>query len=266
MDGTLNNQSVETAQTSFSYADARLYFGSSVLVAGTEPIAITGSVPVDLPFASVQPDSNQISLQANVQDEGLALLNLFTNQVTWVEGQGQINVEVQGTLDQPIVTGNASVKNATLKAQALPEPLTNVTGTVQFNGDRLIVEGIQGQYNRGELTASGVLPIFASQEAQQLAATNPLTVSLDNLTLNLQGLYQGGVSGNVLITGTALEPEIGGEIRLMNGQILVGESTDAPSPATGGGGAGSPTTTVNSPIEFAGLRLILDENVRVTAN
>ena len=263
VDGTLNNQSVETAQASFSYADARLYFGSSVLVAGTEPIAITGSVPVQLPFASVQPDSNQISLQANVQDEGLALLNLFTNQVTWVEGQGQINVEVQGTLDQPIVTGNASVKNATLKAQALPEPLTNVTGTVQFNGDRLIVEGIQGQYNRGELTASGVLPIFASQEAQQLAVTNPLTVSLDNLTLNLEGLYQGGVSGNVLITGTALEPEIGGEIRLMNGQILVGESTDAPSPATGGG-AGSPTTTVNSPIEFAGLRLILDENVRVT--
>ncbi len=260
---TLNNQSVETAQASFSYYDGRLYLGSTVLVAGTEPIEITGSIPIGLPFASVQPNSNQISLQANVQDEGLALLNLFTNQVTWVEGQGQLNVEVQGTLNQPIVTGNLSVFDATLKAQALPQPLTDVTGTAQFNGDRIVVEGIQGEYNQGEVTASGVLAIFPNREAQQLAATNPLTVSLDDLTLNLQGLYQGGVSGNVAITGTALAPKIGGEIRLMNGQVSIGQSADARSPAAGRG-AGGATTTVSSPIEFAGLRLILDEDVRVT--
>lgn len=263
VEGTLNAQPVQTAQLSLSYNNARLNFGSTVLVAGTEPIEITGSIPIGLPFASVQPNSNQISLQANVQDEGLALLNLFTNQVTWVEGQGQLNVEVQGTLNQPIVTGNLSVFDATLKAQALPQPLTDVTGTAQFNGDRIVVEGIQGEYNQGEVTASGVLPIFANREAQQLAATNPLTVSLDNLAVNLQGLYQGGVRGNVVITGTALAPEIGGEIRLMNGQVSLGQSADAGSSAASRGASGA-TTTVSSPIEFAGLRLILDEDVRVT--
>lgn len=257
IEGTLSNQPVETAQVSFSYNDARLNFGSTVLVAGTEPVEIAGSIPVPLPFASVQPDSKQISLQANVQDQGLALLNLFTDQVAWVEGQGQLNVEVQGTLDQPIVIGNLFVENATLKTQALPEPLTNVTGIAQFNGDRLIVENIQGQYNRGQLTASGVLPIFTSAAAQQLAISNPLTVSLNNLALNLQGLYQGGMSGNVVITGTALKPEIGGEIKFMDGQVLIGESA-ATSPA-----ASSGATTTGIPIEFAGLRLILDENVRI---
>jgi len=177
-----------------------------------------------------------------------------------VKGQGQLNVEVQGTLDQPIVIGNLSVENATLKAQALPEPLTNVTGTAQFNGDRLIVENIRGQYNRGQLTASGVLPIFTSSTAQQLALSNPLTLSLDNLALNLQGLYQGGVGGNVVITGTALKPEIGGEIQLMDGQVLIGEAA-ATSPA--GTAASGGATTTETAIEFAGLRLILDENVRI---
>ena len=81
------------------------------------------------------------------------------------------------------------------------------------------------------MTASGVLPIFANREAQQLAATNPLTVSLDDLTLNLPGLYQGGVSGNVAITGTALAPEIGGEIQLMDGQIFIAQAELAASPA-----------------------------------
>ncbi|WNN89534.1 hypothetical protein [Gloeocapsopsis dulcis] len=79
VEGSVNQQPIENAQLSFSYNDARLNFGSTVLVAQTQPVEITGSIPIALPFASIQPDSNQISIQANVQDEGLALLNLFTN-------------------------------------------------------------------------------------------------------------------------------------------------------------------------------------------
>jgi translocation and assembly module TamB len=179
-------------------------------------------------------------------------------------------------LNEPIITGNVNVNNATLKAEALSEPLTNVTGTIQFNGDRLVVEGIQGQYSRGNLTAAGILPIFASQQAQQEAATNPLTVSLNDLALKVEGLYQGGVSGNVAITGTALKPAIGGAIQLNNGEVslaqkaanptakatITPELINLPPQATE-----SPTTspTALPPIEFAALKLILDDNVRVTS-
>lgn len=240
VEGTVNQQPIENAQLSFSYKDARLNFGSTVLVAQTQPVEVTGSIPVALPFASVQPDSNQISIQANVQDEGLALLNLLTNQVAWVEGQGQLNVEVQGTLDQPVVRGEAVVKNATFKAEALPEPLTNVTGTVQFNGDRIIVPGVTGQYNTGEVTAEGTIPIFATQAAQQLAA-NPLTVSLEDLDLDLKGRYQGGVSGNVIIAGTALSPDISGKIRLTNGQVSLAGTEGTPATTAGTPPSGTST-------------------------
>jgi translocation and assembly module TamB len=264
VEGTVNRQPIKNAQLSFSYDDARLNFGSTVLVAQTQPVEITGSIPVALPFASIQPDSNQISIQANVQDEGLALLNLFTNQVAWVNGQGQVNVEVQGTLNQPVVTGEAVVKNATLKAEALPEPLTNVTGTVQFSGDRIIIPSIQAQYSREPITASGILPIFATPQTQQLAANNPLTISLNDLNVDLEGLYQGGVSGNVVITGTALSPNLGGTIRLSDGEILVGGTEAAPASAAGGTPADSATATSSSPIDLTGLRLVLGEDVQVT--
>jgi translocation and assembly module TamB len=247
VDGTINKQAVQTGQVSFNYNNARLNFGSTVLVTGTQPVQIAGSVPFGLPFASVQPDSNQISINARVQDEGLALLNLFTNQqVTWVNGQGQVNVDVQGTLNQPIINGIATVNNATFQAQALPDPLTNVTGTLQFNGDTLTVESLQGQYNKGAVTAAGVLPIFARQAAQAEAATNPLTVSVNNLDLNVQGLYQGGVSGDVLIGGTALSPDIGGTIQLNNGQVLIGQSNTAGAKPSGtqNGNATDNATTI----------------------
>lgn len=247
VDGTINKQAVQTGQLSFNYNNARLNFGSTVLVTGTQPVQISGSVPFELPFASVQPDSNQISINAKVQDEGLGLLNLFTHQqVTWVNGQGQVNVDVQGTLSQPIINGVATVNNATFQAQALTEPLTNVTGTVQFNGDRLTVESLQGQYNKGAVTAVGVLPILARQAAQAEAAANPLKVSVNNLNLNIQGLYQGGVSGDILIGGTAFSPDIGGDIQLSNGQVLIGQSsTDSTKQASKQGGMNSATRLLN---------------------
>ncbi|BAY10419.1 translocation/assembly module TamB domain-containing protein [Calothrix sp. NIES-2098] len=287
VNGSLNNQSVQSAQVSFTYNNARLNFGSNVLVTGTQPIQISGSVPARLPFASAQPNSNQINIQANVQNEGLAVLNVLNNQVKWVDGQGKVNVQVQGTLARPETTGTATINNATIAVQSLSEPLTNVTGTARFAGDRLIVDNLQGQYSRGQLTAAGILPIFASQNAQQQAAANPLTVALDNLRVNLQGLYQGGVSGNAAITGTAFTPKLGGRIKLNNGEVSLGQATSktsgttptteststspeitvtTPESATATNSATTSTTsnTAKIPIEFANLELALADNVRVT--
>ncbi len=303
---TLNKQPVQTGQVNFDYNDARLNFDSSLLVTGTQPVIITGSVPAPLPFAEVQPDSNQISINANVNNEGLALLNLFTNnQVAWVNGQGQVDLNVQGTLNEPIINGNVTLNDATFSAQALSEPLTNVTGTAQFNGSTVNVQGIQGTYNEGQVSASGILPILQPQQG----VVNPLTVSIaDKLNFEIAGLYEGGVGGDIVLRGTALKPVIGGEIELSDGQVIIGNSAtgEKKSAATAAANANvinlnreevnpnvtptaessaNPVVTVegstkpaatadaststatppNLPIEFADLRLILDDDVRVTS-
>lgn len=291
---TLNKQPVQTGQVNFDYNDARLNFDSSLLVTGTQPVIITGSVPAPLPFAEVQPDSNQISINANVNNEGLALLNLFTNnQVAWVNGQGQVDLNVQGTLNEPIINGNVTLNDATFSAKALSEPLTNVTGTAQFNGTTVNVQGIQGTYNEGQVSASGILPILQPQQA----VANPLTVSIaDKLNFEIAGLYEGGVGGDIVLRGTALKPVIGGEIELSDGQVIIGNSATGekksaataaananvinreelnvnvtptaesnPSPVITPESSTSTATPPNLPIEFADLRLILDDDVRVTS-
>ncbi|MBD2411423.1 translocation/assembly module TamB domain-containing protein [Nostoc calcicola FACHB-3891] len=290
---TLNQQTVQTGQLKFDYNNARVNFDSTLLLTGTQPIAITGSIPAALPFVAVKPDNNQISVNAKVNNEGLALLNVFTNnQVSWVNGEGEVDVNVQGTLNQPIINGTARVNNATFTAQALSEPLTKVTGTILFNGDTINVENIQGNYNQGLVAASGILPIFTPEQG----ASNPLSVSIEKqLDFKVPALYEGGVSGNAVIRGTALKPIIGGEIQLSNGQVIVGKSaTDSSTAAT----TSEPTsitlntpetntnntvttpetntnntvttpetsapTRPNLPVEFADLRLILGDDVRVT--
>ena len=239
INGTLNQKPINSAQASFSYDNARLNLGSKVVVAGSnEPIQITGSVPYALPFAAVKPDSDQITLDVNVQNQGLGVLNLLTNQVAWQGGQGRVQLQVRGTIKQPLATGTATVNNATISAQALPgEPLTQVTGLARFNRDRIQVERIQGNFSRGNVQAKGVIPIFANLKPNDPDQANPLTVNLNQLVLNLKDRYQGGASGNVVITGAAFSPIIGGDLRLANGKVLLTQQVAAAAKAALSGGA-----------------------------
>lgn len=259
--GLLNGTEIEQAQGSFSYRNARLDFGSSLVLQGTgsEPIGITGSLPVPLTDAP-------ISLDVNVKDAGLALLNLLNNQVALVGDpqnpiKGAVKVAVRGTIKQPLVQGSAEIQNATLQARTLPEPLTKVNGLIRFTGDRLRVETLQGQFTQGNVVAQGVLPIFDPFEEGDGDQTNPLSVTLDQIRLRLKGIYQGGVNGNIQVTGSALNPVLGGTIRLTDGEVLLSASTEGEA-AGGAGGDGQPPAGSN--VEFAGLNIELGDRLRVT--
>ncbi|OUL35441.1 hypothetical protein BV372_11400 [Nostoc sp. T09] len=267
-EGTINQKKVESATASFSYDNARLNFGSNVIVAGPEPVNINGSIPYKLPFASATPDSDQISLDVKVKNEGLALLNVLTNQVMFEKGEGEVDLTVRGTRQQPQVVGVASVNDATFSAQALPGKVRRVTGKVTFDFDRILVENLQGRFSRGKVEAAGEIPIFNNQEAN---ITNPLTVNLDQLTLRLKGLYQGGASGNLQITGSALTPVIGGKVELFDGQVLLAESTNSanstdktqgllPSEAN----KQDKTETKNTTARLNNLELLLGKNVQIS--
>lgn len=258
-EGTLNNTPVETARASFNYRNSRLSFGSTIAIRGPEPIQIIGSIPFQPLLLFPAPESDQIDLSIRVQNEGLALLNLFNNQVAWIDGKGQVSLKVQGTLERPIATGTAQIENATLKVQALPDPLTNVNATARFASDRIVVENAQGQFSQGQVSAQGVIPIVTALAATDPDVGNPLTLTLDTLAINLRGLYRGRVDGGVVVTGTALAPRIGGEIRVSNGQVLLPDETSAVAPTQSGTTPGEV-----SPVELNNLRIALGENVQVT--
>ncbi|MEM7725936.1 MAG: translocation/assembly module TamB domain-containing protein [Cyanobacteria bacterium P01_A01_bin.45] len=221
--GYLNQKGVKSAGASFNYSDSRLNFGSEVAVTSEEPVSISGSIPYKLPFATVSPNSKDIQLDVKVKNQELALLNLFTNQLVFEAGEGNIDLSVRGTLETPEVTGIGSVNNATFSSQSLPEKLTEVTGNLEFDFDRIVVNSLQGKFSKGKIEASGEIPITVTQG---IGINNPLTVSLDKLALNLKGLYQGGIDGNLQIRGSAFDPKIGGQLLLSDGKVLLAESND----------------------------------------
>ncbi len=256
--GVINRANVQNAFTQFSYKDARLAFNSTANIDSPEPIQIQGNVPYALPFSSVKPSDNQVNISMAVKDQGLALVNLFSDQVSWVDGKGSLNLQVRGTLDKPLLRGNLALQDATLRSPTFPEPLTNVNGSVRFNSDRLNVPELIGRYNKGQLIVKGSIPIFD----EKLPVETPLSVLLNNTALSVKGLYKGQVNGDLNVIGSVFRPVIKGFVALDNGEVLLAAASAAQSSATGqtdtstsGGGAASAA--------FQGLQVRLGENIRI---
>lgn len=272
-DGVLNGTKIESAVGNFTYFNSRLSFGSTIAIAGPEPITIEGNIPYQLLPDSVRPDNNEISLNLNVRNEGLAVLNLLTPQVAWQGGQGEVRLNVEGTLLRPVVTGSATLSNATIAATALQEPLTGVNGKILFDRDRIRVESLQGQFSQGQVSAKGVLPILAGLSETDADAANPLSLSLVQLALN-QGIYRGAVNGNIIVRGSAFSPQIGGQVELTNGQIALTDEATAGSTSGGRQAQGQAQEQAQgqpqrqpqvgqSAFTFDNLQLVLGRNVQI---
>jgi translocation and assembly module TamB len=240
----------------------------------TDDLRFTASIPYRFPFMTVEPERNDFNINLNIRNDGLALLSLFTDQVVWQGGQGNVQLQARGLIDQTensssiaaiTTTGSATFQDAVFSSKNLPENITNVTGTVVFNGDRIQVQQLDGQFSNGKITAQGTLPILLPLNLNDPTEEQPLTIGMDNLGLNLEDLYDGKVDGQVIVQRTALAPLLTGTITVRDGRVLLGgRDATAPEAALAATTASeAPGGSLIMPPEFEDLQIVLGNRLRV---
>ncbi len=285
--GTLNDQPLQSAVGAFNYEDGRLKFQNTIVANSSEPIKIVGELPydLDLPTGKIASADRSLKVTGRVKDEGLSLLNLLGQPIAWEGGKGQLSFDISSAPDQPLkVQGELILNGAKIKAQALPESLTNVRGRIVADFSGVQVENLRGEFSRGEVVANGSIPVFGftppelpeEPVVQKDAAGNaivpltavppvvatgpqknqPLIIDLQHLAINLKGLYEGGVNGRMVVGGNAFEPKIGGNITLTDGRILL--SDPVPDAVASGSNGNS-----SAAFELQNLKLRLGDNIRV---
>ncbi len=294
--GSLNQNPIDEAELRFNYNQARLNFLGEMLVSGLEeepddepnPLTLSGSIPYALPFMSIQPNSEDLQLEVNVSDDGIALMNLFTNGlVTWEAGTGSVELDITGTLSNPQALGMIVLNDAIFAAEALPDALTNVNSRIQFDRDIIQVQEFVGDFGEGQILAQGKLPIAIpfsipmptsdipdaeipnaeisnaddGETLPRLSPDGPLTIALQDLAVELpEGPYSGGVGGQILLTGTALSPRIGGQLIVSNGVVTLPETPPSDADATNDSLA---TGQGLAPPEFNNLEVRLADDLRI---
>ena len=217
VDAAFEGQSLNsTVEGQFNYENSRFQLltnESSIIFAS-----------VNIPFINYE-ENNEFDINIQLDTEALQLLSIITNeQISLTSGEGQINAQATGQLDasqglllSDLSIGGAIILNETIfQSKTLSQPLT-VSGKININKQIIDVKEIQGNFADSTLKISGILPLFKPQEN----LNNPLIISIDKGEIKLEELYKGIVDGELTITGAAIQPTIGGQIKLIDGQIFL---------------------------------------------
>jgi translocation and assembly module TamB len=131
-------------------------------------------------------------------------------------GTSTFQVEAHGPLKNPGLHGRVDFQNGSLSIEDLPNGLSQLHGSLEFNQDRLEVKSLTAMSGGGPLSVGGYLAyqhgIYAdlSITGQGVRIRYPQGVSsLADATLHLQGSQNNlQLSGNVLITRFTISPDL----------------------------------------------------------
>ena len=264
---SLNDTSIQSTKGSFNYKTSRLDFSaSSVIVQDAEPLIVRGSIPYQLPFAKIEPESNRLELQLDVQNKGLALLDILSRgELKWIGGKGQIALDISGVLDaeqnlpqELSAKGTAIIEEGTIAAKSLPKNLlTNINSEVFFDFDNIRVNRFRGDFGGGKITAAGTVPLGEG------ASPNPLRINFDEIEqVELPELYDGGVRGSLQILGQATEPNITGDLTLFDGTIFLVDEDESPNAVAED--TGNTDNSLAAVTQYSNLQLQLGKNVQIS--
>ena len=226
VDSRINGNAVEQTQASFGFRNSRIDFlASSSFNEEIDYFTVIASLPLQLFPNSIPPENNDFKIEFDMQKEGFSLLNVVTdNQLVWMEGEGNVDVDIQGKYNQARnevtdiqAQGVANFSNSVINGNLLnQEAISNINGQVLFDLAQVNVPNLTGTFSGGQIAISGALPLTEASLDDQ-----SLNVLVDDLSLNIDDLYQADVKGNLAVQGSAIAPKIGGEIELENGEIKI---------------------------------------------
>ncbi len=164
-------------------------------------------------FGATDPKGGKLDVKAT-GSVSVALLHTIDNDFLST-GKVEFTVAAGGYVNNPALTGNVQFDNVNVAMDGVPNGLSNMNGTLVFNGDRLQVQNLTATTGGGTLKLGGSIRYKNGVYADLTATGNVVRVRLYGLstTANANLKLQGGaesmlLSGNILITRFGIGPDV----------------------------------------------------------
>lgn len=115
-----------------------------------------------IPVAALSPDgrergdvADQMDLKVRLDEADLSILPLLTKEVSWAQGPTRGEINVTGTLKQPLVTGQIAINNGIIKLTNVTSPIEKVGVDITFEGDTINVKKFDGHLGQGLYSLTG---------------------------------------------------------------------------------------------------------------
>ncbi|CAK9182787.1 unnamed protein product [Ilex paraguariensis] len=163
-------------------------------------------------------DVGEVRIDADIKDGGMMLLTALSPYANWLHGNAEVMLQVRGTVEQPVLDGSASFHRATISSPVLRKPLTNFGGTVLVNSNRLCISSLESRVSRkGKLSLKGNLPLRTSEAS----LGDKIDLKCEVLEVRAKNILSGQVDTQLQLTGSILQPNISGKIKLSHGEAYL---------------------------------------------
>ncbi|KAH7574198.1 hypothetical protein JRO89_XS03G0264500 [Xanthoceras sorbifolium] len=163
-------------------------------------------------------DVGEVRVDADIKDGGMMLLTALSPYAKWLHGNADIMLQVRGTVEQPVLDGSASFHRASISSPVLRKPLTNFGGTVHVKSNRLCITSLESRVSRrGKLFIKGNLPL----RTNEASLGDKIDLKCEVLEVRAKNLLSGQVDTQMQITGSILQPDISGNIKLSHGEAYL---------------------------------------------
>lgn len=153
---------------------------------------------------------DQMDLKLRLDAANLSILPFLNKQVAWAEGPTHGEINVAGTLEQPIVTGNITVDNGVIKLVSLTNPIQKVGVDISFEGDTINIKKFDGHMGKGLYSLTGTAKI------RGMALSNyDLSLALNKPELGSK-YFTGAIDGNLKFTNRGTKPTLSGKLVFEN--------------------------------------------------
>jgi translocation and assembly module TamB len=150
-------------------------------------------------------------------------------------GKADVNVDAEGTMSRPRITGRATVRDASASYSDFPVGLSHFNGDLVFDRSRLLLERVTAESGGGQLTLGG--NVTYGEEG-------PVRYEISVSTPQVRIRYPAGMSwlmgGTLQLAGTSDRAILSGNLELK--RLLFAEGSDITSffsAGSSGGGASS---------------------------
>jgi translocation and assembly module TamB len=201
-------------------------------------LTVTGTAPASaFGFSAPGGTPQSFDLQVTAAALNLAVLEVFTDQISDVTGTVAADLRVTGTREIPRVVGRVDITNSAFVLAATGAQYQGFTSALAFEGDRIRIEKFRIADDDGDpLDVSGQLAVSGLRPGVFEA-----TFRAQNFEVIDNELGDIDADAELTVRGELTAPMVTGDVRIRSGRLQVDnmlERLKSPGPVTADAGAG----------------------------
>lgn len=216
--GSIANAEFDNLYGLFIYNQGSIHVNQLFLARGPYKASAYGLIPLKALNSQGRSQgdiTDRMDLKVRLDNADLSILPMLTKEVSWASGPTAGEISIGGTLAQPVLSGQVTVNNGTVKLVSLGDLIENVGVEILFEGDTINVNTFDGKMGGGSFALAGS------------ARLNGLVLDNYNLALTLAHLgikhkyFAGPVDGVVSLTSDKVRPRLYGKLTIDNATVNI---------------------------------------------